>query len=181
MRKLTQEEISRKRLTLEDVKSATRLPLIVIAENVRSLYNVGSIFRTSDGALIRELVLTGYTPTPPRKEIEKTALGATNSVPWRYVPEPIDELQRLRSLGYRLACLEHTTHSIPYFEVSRDHFPMCLVIGNEVSGVSKRVLSVCDMSLEIPMYGHKHSLNVAVAYGIAIFELSKCWRTPSGH
>ena len=181
MRKLTQEEISRKRLSLEDVKSAARLPLIVIAENVRSLYNVGSIFRTSDGALVQELVLTGYTPTPPRKEIEKTALGATNSVPWRYVPDPIEELQRLRSLGYRLASLEHTTHSVPYFEVTKDHFPMCLVIGNEVTGVSKRVLSACDMSLEIPMYGHKHSLNVAVAYGVAVFELSKRWRAPSNH
>jgi 23S rRNA (guanosine2251-2'-O)-methyltransferase len=181
VQKLSHDDISRKRLRLEDVPNAKRLPLVVIADNIRSLYNVGSIFRTSDGAMIQQLILTGYTPTPPRKEIEKTALGSTDTVPWIYAQDPTDALRVFREQGFRIACLEQTTESVPYTTISPDHFPLCLVIGNEVSGVSKRVLSVCDLAIDIPMHGKKHSLNVAVAYGIALFELSRIWRSAPLH
>ena len=152
------------------------MPLVVLVDNVRSLYNVGSIFRTSDGVLIEKLILTGFTPHPPRKEIEKTALGATKSVPWEYVRNPIDAVDSLRKSGYHIACLELTDRSIPYFEVTPADFPLCLVIGNEIVGVAKDLVATSDMSLEIPMVGTKQSLNVAVAYGIASFELARIYR-----
>ncbi len=151
--------------------------MITLLDSVRSCYNVGSIFRTSDGALIRKLILTGFTPRPPRPEIEKTALGATRSIPWEYVTDPLDAAQVLTSAGYRLACLEQTDGSTDFSRLPRDIFPLCLVVGNELTGVSSRILSACDLGIEIPMHGTKHSLNVAVAYGIVIFELSRLWRS----
>jgi 23S rRNA (guanosine2251-2'-O)-methyltransferase len=177
MRKLTHAEISIKRLPVEEVENALRVPLIVLVDNVRSLYNVGSIFRTSDGAMIEKLILAGFTPHPPRKEIEKTALGSTKSVPWEYTKHPIETIQRLKERGYKICCLELTDKSIHYNDIKTSDFPICLVIGNEISGVSKEVLELCDLAIEIPMYGIKQSLNVAVAYGIAVFELARLWRT----
>jgi tRNA G18 (ribose-2'-O)-methylase SpoU len=176
MRKLSTDEISQKRVKKEPHETINRLPLTVLVDNVRSLYNVGSIFRTSDGAMVQHLLLTGYTPTPPRKEIEKTALGATDSVPWSYSDDPVASLKALKSKGVRICCLEQTDKSIPYFEIQHKDFPLCLVLGNEISGVSLSLLEQCDTSLEIPMFGKKHSLNVAVAYGIAVFHLSRTWR-----
>lgn len=175
MRKLTHDEIAAKRLSPDAIKTIERLPVVVIVDNVRSLYNVGSLFRTSDGARIEKLVLTGFSPHPPRKEIDKTALGATESVPWEYIHSPVDAARRYKSQGYTLVTLEQTDRSIPYYSVSEKSFPLCLVVGNEITGVSKEVLELCDQALEIPMYGIKQSLNVAVAYGIAIFELVKIW------
>jgi tRNA G18 (ribose-2'-O)-methylase SpoU len=177
MRKLTHAEISIKRLPVEQVENATRAPLIVLVDNVRSLYNVGSIFRTSDGAMIEKLILAGFTPYPPRKEIEKTALGSTKSVPWEYTKHPAETIRRLKEHGYKICCLELTDKSIHYNDIKTSDFPICLVIGNEISGVSKEVLELCDLAIEIPMYGIKQSLNVAVAYGIAVFELARLWRT----
>lgn len=176
MRKLTHAEISAKRASLESLKAAQRLPVAVIADNVRSLYNVGSIFRTSDGALVERLILTGFTPTPPRKEIEKTALGATLSVPWEYSKDPADAIRKLKKIGYKACCLEITDTVIPYYSIEQASFPLCLVIGNEITGVSKDALAECDMAVEIPQFGIKQSLNVAVAYGIAIFELNRIWK-----
>lgn len=181
MRKLTHEELSGRRLRQEEIPNARRLPVIALADDIRSLYNVGSIFRTSDGAFIEQVILTGYTPSPPRKEIEKTALGSTKTVPWKYVKDPLTALEDLRSKGYNLVSLELTDSSTPYTEVTRNSFPLCLIIGNEVVGVSKKVLSLCDFSMDIPMHGSKHSLNVAVAYGIALFELSRIWRAMPAH
>ena len=176
MKKLTHEEIARKRITPEETTDRNRIPIVVLVDNVRSLYNVGSIFRTSDGAMIEKLILTGYTPHPPRKEIEKTALGATKSIPWEYIASPIQALDTLRADGYRLCCLEITNESVPYFSARRADFPLCLIVGNEITGVSKELVAQCDVGFEIPMFGTKQSLNVAVAYGIAVFELSRIWR-----
>jgi len=176
MRKLTHAEISIKRLPAEQVENASRVPLIVLVDNVRSLYNVGSIFRTSDGAMIEKLILAGFTPYPPRKEIEKTALGSTKSVPWEYTKHPTETIQKLKERGYKICCLELTDRSIHYNDIKKTDFPICLVIGNEINGVSKEVIELCDLAIEIPMYGIKQSLNVAVAYGIAVFELARLWR-----
>ncbi len=179
MRKLTHDEIARKRLTLEEVSTARRIPVAALLDNVRSLYNVGSIFRTSDGAMIEKLVLTGFTPHPPRKEIEKTALGATRSVPWEYHKDPVEALTQFKDLGWKICCLELTDESIPYYDVEPSDFPLCLVVGNEIVGVSSELMKHCDRAIEIPMFGIKQSLNVAVAYGVAVFELARIWRTSS--
>jgi tRNA G18 (ribose-2'-O)-methylase SpoU len=176
MRKLSHAEIAQKRIPVADLAQAARIPLITIVDNVRSLYNVGSLFRTSDGAMIEKLVLTGFTPRPPRKEIEKTALGSTASVPWEYRKNPPEILLELKKKGYKICCVELTDSSIPYYEIAKSDFPLCLVIGNEIAGVSKEILDLSDISIEIPMFGTKQSLNVAVAYGIAVFELARIWR-----
>ena len=176
MRKLTHGEIAEKRVKTDDVENAGRIPVTVVVDNVRSLYNVGSIFRTSDGAMIQKLVLTGYTPKPPRKEIEKTALGATKSVPWEYVKNPVDAILNLREQGLIICCLELTDKSQPYFSIKPSQFPLGLVTGNEITGISKNIVASSDFAVEIPMFGVKQSLNVAVAYGVAIFELSRLWR-----
>jgi len=147
-------------------------------DNIRSLYNVGSMFRTSDGALVKKLFLCGYTPKPPRKEIEKTALHATETVPWEYRTDPLEALSTVRSSGIRICVLEQTTKSIPYHQVRKTDFPICLVIGNEIAGISQDVIAAADMAIEIPMYGMKQSLNAAVAYGIALFELVRIWKSP---
>jgi tRNA G18 (ribose-2'-O)-methylase SpoU len=176
MRKLTHAEISTKRVSEKQLEKALRIPLIVLVDNIRSLYNVGSIFRTSDGAMIEKLILTGFTPHPPRKEIEKTALGSTKSIPWEYTKHPTESIKSLKERGYRICCLELTDKSIHYNDIKTADFPLCLVIGNEISGVSKEVIELCDFAIEIPMYGIKQSLNVAVAYGIAVFELARICR-----
>jgi tRNA G18 (ribose-2'-O)-methylase SpoU len=177
MKKLSHAEISEHRTPIEKIDTVKRLPLVVVVDNVRSLYNVGSIFRTSDGAMIEKLILAGFTPYPPRKEIEKTALGATKSVPWEYVKHPVEAIAPLKHRGYKIICLELTDDSIPYYNITHEQFPMCLVVGNEITGVSKDVIEQCDGAIEIPMFGTKQSLNVAVAYGIAVFELAKIGRT----
>ena len=176
MRKLTHDEISSKRLTRELVSATERAPIIGMLDNIRSLYNVGSIFRTSDGAFIQGLYLCGYTPTPPRKEIEKTALGATATIPWSYFRDPLEGIAAARATGARICVLEHTTESVPYHRIARSDFPICLVIGNELTGISPEVVAAADMAVEIPMFGTKQSLNAAVAYGIALFDLIRIWR-----
>lgn len=173
MRKLTHDEISLKRTPIENISSARRMPVYVILNSIRSNYNVGSIFRTSDGAMIEKLYLCGYTPHPPKKEILKTALGATESVKWEYIKNPLDVIHELKSKGIKICALELTENSKPYYEISKNDFPLALVVGNEISGVSQEILDHCDFSIEIPQYGIKQSLNVAVAYGIAVYEMRK--------
>ncbi len=165
---------------MEESNSAPRVPLVVVVDSVRSLYNVGSIFRTADAARIERLVLTGFSPHPPRKEIEKTALGATKTVPWEYVRDPAEAIQACRAQGYRTLGLELTDSGVPYSSIRREEFPLCLVVGNEVTGISARVLQECDGAVEIPMFGMKQSLNVAVAFGISVYELGRIWREGSG-
>ncbi|MEO8169165.1 MAG: TrmH family RNA methyltransferase [bacterium] len=176
LRKLTHDEVAGQRLSKEVLEESERFPIYAMLDNIRSLYNVGSMFRTSDGALVRKLYLSGYTPHPPRKEIEKTALGATHTVPWEYHGAPEECISAIRRHGAKICVLEHTTASIPYHQITKNDFPVCLVVGNEITGVSSSVIATADCAIEIPMYGAKQSLNAAVAYGIAVFELVKIWK-----
>lgn len=176
MKKLSHEEIRDRKTALPGAPDE-RIPVYALLDSVRSLYNVGSVFRTSDGAGISKLILTGYTPHPPRKEIEKTALGSTASVPWEYVKNPLAALQTLRDSGTHICALEQTDKSTPYYHLPADSFPLCLVVGNEITGVSKDIIAKVDFAIHIPMYGMKQSLNVAVAYGIAVFEVGRIWMT----
>lgn len=176
MRKLTHDEIAQKRKNLEDINAAERNPIYAIADNIRSLYNVGSIFRSSDGALLKKLYLTGFTPHPPRKEIDKTALGATKTVPWIYFKNPSDAIAELKQQQMKICVVELTDRSIPYYNLNTSDFPLCLVIGNEITGVSKEIIQEADMAIEIPMFGQKQSLNVAVAYGIVLYDCLRVLR-----
>ena len=170
IRKLTHAEISTKRTSLEEISTRPRLPIYAMIDNVRSLYNVGSIFRSSDGALIEKLYLVGYTPHPPRKEIDKTALGATATVPWEYQKDPAALMRKLKNEGIKICVLELTTESKPHFELLKSDFPICLVVGNEITGISQEIIREADMAIEIPMFGTKQSLNVAVAYGVVLYD-----------
>lgn len=173
MRKLTNEEISTNRSTLETLHKIKKLPVYVILNSIRSTYNVGSIFRTSDGVMIEKLFLCGYTPHPPKKEILKTALGSTESVAWEYVKDPKEVIKNLKEKGVKICALELTDNSKNYYSAAASDFPLCLIVGNEITGVSQDLIDLCDFSIEIPQYGIKQSLNVGVAYGVAIFELRK--------
>ncbi|HRE39823.1 MAG TPA: RNA methyltransferase [Ignavibacteria bacterium] len=171
MRKLTHEEIKSRRKNLQNINEFERNPIVVVCDNIRSIFNVGSIFRTSDGAFIEKLYLCGYTPHPPRKEIDKVALGATLSVPYEYSKSPMEVVEKLKKAGYKICTLELTDNSKDYREISNEDFPICLVIGNEIEGVSKEIIDIADMAIEIPMHGFKQSLNVSVCFGIAVYEL----------
>ena len=175
IRKLHHEEIIR--TPPERIGEKPRNPLILIVDNVRSLYNVGSIFRTCDGVLAERILLSGYTPVPPRKEIDKTALGAAESVPWEYHRTAAAAVLRAKELGYTVAALEHTDQSVSCFDLTREAFPLAVVVGNEVAGIGQEALSLCDMAVEIPMHGIKQSLNVAVATGVILYE---CLRALEG-
>jgi tRNA G18 (ribose-2'-O)-methylase SpoU len=177
LRKLTPEEIARQRFSKATIPDAARAPIVGLLDNIRSLYNVGSIFRTSDGAFIQKLYLCGYTPRPPRREIEKTALGATETIPWEYHASALDAVEAARKDGATICVLEQTTRSIPYHTIQKGEFPICLVLGNEITGVSPEVVAAADIALHIPMYGTKQSLNAAVAYGIALFDLMRVWKS----
>lgn len=173
MKKLTHDQISEKRSTLETIHKVNRLPVYVILNSIRSSYNVGSIFRTSDGAMIEKLYLCGYTPHPPNKEILKTALGATESVHWEYIKDPKKIILQLKEKEIKVGALELTDNSVSYYNLTNDTYPIAIIVGNEISGVSQELLDLCDFSIDIPQYGIKQSLNVAVAYGIMIFEMRK--------
>ncbi len=161
------------RKTVEEFKGSAKMPVVVVLDNVRSMHNVGSVFRTADAFLIDAIWLCGYTPRPPHRDIHKTALGATETVDWHYEPDPLEALNRLKLDGYRLFAIEQVEKSIPLHEFS---FPsdekLAVVFGNEVTGVSAGVLELCEGSLEIPQYGTKHSLNISVAAGIVLWELA---------
>lgn len=174
MRKLRHEEIDRP--STDQVRLLPRHPVTVVLDNIRSVHNVGSIFRSSDGALVERILLTGITATPENPQMHKTALGAQDMVPWSYEPDATVVIDNLRRRGYTIAVLELTDSSIPVSTVPRDYFPLCLVIGNELSGVDQSLINQADCALEIPQYGAKQSLNVAVAYGIVIFDLIKILR-----
>ena len=168
--KKTEDELHGERPRRESTCSGERFPVILFLENIRSLYNVGSLFRTCDGARVESLYLCGYTGYPPRKEIDKTALGSADTVPWVQNSDPVAALSELKNRGYHIVALEHTRASISYTE-AKYKFPMCLVLGNEVEGVTQELLDLCDMAVEIPMYGAKESLNVSVAGGIALYHV----------
>ena len=153
-------------------------PVSVLLDNIRSLYNVGSIFRTSDAAGIEKIYLCGITGSPPRAEIHKAALGAETVVPWKYEDDALAVIRKLKASGYRIVVLEHTDSGIDYSTAEYD-YPLCLVIGHEITGISDAIVAEADAAIEIPMAGMKQSLNVAVAYGIAIFEVIRHQDTSS--
>ncbi len=169
MRKLRHEEISR--VSASTIRLVPRHPITIVLDNVRSVHNVGSIFRTSDAALIERIILTGITATPDNPQIHKTALGAQDTVPWEYKPNAASTIDDLRNSGYTVAVLELTDTPTPTTAVTRKKFPLCLVVGNELSGVDEELIAKADFALEIQQYGAKQSMNVAVAYGIAVFDL----------
>lgn len=174
MRKLVAEE---RILRWKRYRPEKRFPIAGVLDNIRSAYNVGSMFRTAECAYIAELVLCGITARPPHRKVEKTALGTTQLVPWRYFADTMEAVQALRSEGWKIAALEITDESVPIQNVKRTDFPLALVIGNEVTGVDDRVLEFADMVVEIPQYGEKESLNVAIAFGIAVYLLVEKLRT----
>ena len=167
MRKIDPDDLTRRQTPLARLP---RLPLYLILENIRSLWNVGSMFRTADGAGIAKIFLCGYTAKPPRPEITKTALGAEASVPWEAVHDPAKAVKLLQREGIPVFVLEQTDSSRSLWEVPVP-LPLGLVVGNEVEGVSAHVVSLADGAIEIPLFGVKESLNVAVACGIALFEI----------
>ena len=171
MRKLTHQEI----VTRQKSKSqATRLPLSVVLNNIRSLFNVGSIFRTANGAGVEKIWLCGYTGFPPQSQISKTALGAEQRVPWEHHDDAVAVIKKLKRQGYQIILLEQLDQSIEYheFELYSPKGPVCLVVGNEIEGVSNGLLPHCDAAIEIAMAGVKNSLNVSVAFGIVAYHLS---------
>lgn len=168
MRKLTHSELlNRQRDRLEH----PRLPLAVVLNNIRSLYNVGAVFRTADGAGIEKVWLCGCTGAPPAAQIHKTALGAELRVPWEQAESAAGVVRRLKARGYQIVLLEQTDAAVPYQEFS-PRFPSALVIGNEIEGVADELVEDCDAAVEIEMAGMKNSLNVAVAFGIVAYH----WR-----
>lgn len=144
--------------------------LAVVIHNVRSALNVGSIFRTADAAGVGKIYICGYSPTPDHEKVRKTALGAEESVPWEYHRQPSGLIAKLRKEGYQVIALEQTKTSVD-FRKFKPKFPVALIVGNEIKGVSPAILKKCDAAIEIPMRGKKESLNVAVAFGIAIYTL----------
>lgn len=175
LRKLSHSEISENRVSVESLNTAARTPLYALLDNIRSMYNVGSIFRSSDGAFLRKLYLTGYTATPEKNEVRKTALGAVETIPWEYSPNPLQVIQQLKKENVSIVTLEHTSVSIPYYDLTPDIFPACIIVGNEITGISEDIIRHTDYAIEIPMYGTKQSLNVAVAYGIVLFDLVRLY------
>lgn len=160
--------------SLEELERRPRMPVVALLDNIRSMWNVGSMFRSADGAWVEEMILAGYTATPPRKEIAKTALGSEYSVPWRHVNDPVRAIQALQKRGYQAVVLEHTTRSRAYTEIDYN-FPLVFVVGNEGVGVRDEISGACDLAVEIPQFGMKSSLNVAVAFGIMVYEIRRQW------
>jgi len=171
MRKLKITEL--KRLTPEDFKQTEKTPLIVVLDNVRSLHNVGSIFRTSDAFLIEAIYLCGITATPPHAEIHKTALGAENTVEWQYFEHTLDAVHQLKQKNYCVLAVEQAENSISIDKFQMENCRNAIILGNEVKGIDQAVMDSCDACIEIPQFGTKHSLNVSVAAGIVIWEIFK--------
>jgi len=178
MRKLSWDEIDRPEP--DELESLPRHPVRVLVHNVRSIHNVGSIFRTSDAARIEHVHLTGYTGTPDHKDLHKTALGAQDTVPWTQHDDPLPVLTSLQSQGVSIAVLEQTSNSMSPTQVSPDLYPLCLVLGNEVEGVDDNIVEMADLAIELPQYGAKISMNVGVAYGIAVYDLVRRSRSLHG-
>lgn len=162
------------RATVAEHRAAEKLPIVVILDNVRSGLNVGSIFRTADAFRLEKVVLCGITAQPPHREILKTALGSTESVDWEYLPDTVAAVQALQQQGYQVWALEQTEPKTWLQDfVPQPHQRYALLLGNEVDGVDEAALHLCNGVLEIPQFGTKHSLNVAVAAGIAMWELAR--------
>lgn len=158
-------------MTPEQFKSQDKYPLVMVLDNIRSMNNIGSIFRTCDAMNVEKLYLCGITACPPQKEIAKTALGATESVNWEYVEEVAELVRRLKEEQYTIAVVEQTDTSVMLQQVDfKQYEKLCLIVGNEVFGVTDTVLPLADLAVEIPQFGTKHSLNVTIAAGIVLWE-----------
>ena len=172
MRKLENNEL--KRMSIDDFKNASKTPLIIILDDIRSLNNIGSVFRTSDAFLIEKIFLCGITAMPPNKEINKTALGATETVTWEHYENVLEVIENLKFEGTKVFAIEQVESSIflQDFEIEKNQ-KYALVFGNEVYGVSQKAVEICDGTIEIPQLGTKHSLNIAVSAGIVIWDFFK--------
>jgi len=170
MRKLNNNELGR--LSVDQYKEIIKTPITVVLDNIRSCNNIGSVFRTSDALLIENILLCGYTATPPNKDIHKTALDAEKSVTWEYFETTEAAVMKLKSDGYRVWAVEQVENSVslPDFMPERDQ-KLALVFGNEVKGVQQEVVDLCDGAIEIPQYGTKHSFNISVSAGIVLWDL----------
>ena len=173
MRKLTMDELGRK--SIADFKMANKKPIVVVMDNIRSMHNVGSVFRTSDGFLIDGICLCGFTPQPPHRDIHKTALGATETVDWVYYENTVNAVKDLQQRGYQVYAIEQTEGSISLEQFKQLHpnvsnHPLAFVFGNEVDGVDQEVIGICEGVIEIPQWGMKHSLNISVAAAIVLWE-----------
>jgi len=172
MRKLANSELNRK--SINEFKGAEKMPVVVVLDNVRSLNNIGSVFRTSDAFLVSKVYLCGITATPPHREIQKSALGATESVDWQYFPDTLDAIHQLRSEGFTIYSIEQVDESIGLEDVSvKPGDKIAVVLGHEVKGVMEEVIELSDHCIEIDQFGTKHSLNISVCAGIVIWEVFK--------
>lgn len=171
VRKLKNIELNR--LTPEAFKSQQKIPLVIVLDNIRSLNNVGSVFRTADCLGIGKIYLCGITGKPPHRDIHKTSLGAENSIEWDYFESITALLKQLKSQDYQLCALEQTDNSIDIREFQSTDRPLALILGNEIDGVSDEAIALCDTIVEIPQFGTKHSFNVAVSAGIALWEIKQ--------
>ena len=172
MQKLKNEELER--ISAEEYKSSAKTPIVIVLDNIRSMNNIGSAFRTGDSFLVEEILLTGITAQPPHREINKTALGATESVPWQYFSQPIEAIEYLQKQNYQVLAVEQARESnkLQNFHPQADT-KYALVFGNEVKGVSEEVMSRVDGCLEIPQKGSKHSLNISVSIGIVLWDFAQ--------
>jgi 23S rRNA (guanosine2251-2'-O)-methyltransferase len=170
MRKLEMDELNRK--SVNEFRESEKTPVVVVLDNIRSMHNVGSVFRTADAFLVRAIYLCGYTPQPPHRDIHKTALGATETVEWKYFAGATEAVVALKGAGYRVFAVEQTEGSVALQEFTGlRQEPLAVVFGNEVSGVGEEALALCDGAIEIPQWGMKHSLNISIAAGIVLWEL----------
>lgn len=169
MRKLLNEELNRK--SVDEFKGASKTPFIIVLDNVRSLNNVGSVFRTADAFLVEAIYLCGITGQPPNKEIQKTALGASETVAWKYFENTMDALVELKENGYLLYAVEQAESAVMLHHFKPLKKKLALIFGNEVKGVQQEVIDGCDAVVEIPQAGTKHSFNIAVSAGIVMWDL----------
>jgi tRNA G18 (ribose-2'-O)-methylase SpoU len=170
MRKLSNSEL--KRVTLDVFRTSEKMPVVIVLDNLRSMHNVGSIFRTADAFHIEKIHLCGITATPPHREIQKTALGATESVEWSYFPEVSESLGLLKAEGFRIVAVEQMDESIQLEKFNpAEGEKLALIFGNEISGISDETITYLDLAVEIPQFGTKHSFNVTVSAGIVLWHL----------
>ena len=178
MRKLSMEELGRK--SVDEFKRSDKFPIIVVLENIRSAYNVGSVFRTSDAFLIEAIYIIGYSAKPPHKEIKKTALGAEETVTWKYFRTSADAIDELKTKKYKVYAVEQAEESYKLHSANfRQNEKIAVVFGNEVTGVEQTTIHLCDGCIEIPQLGMKHSLNIATAAGIVLWELIRSKISPA--
>ena len=178
MRKLSMEELGRK--SVDEFKQADKNPIIVVLENIRSAYNVGSVFRTADAFLIEAIYIIGYSAKPPHKEIKKTALGAEDSVEWKYFKTTAEAIDELKSIKYKVYAVEQAENSYKLHAAGfKQNERIAVVFGNEVTGVEQSTIQLCEGCIEIPQFGMKHSLNIATAAGIVLWELIRSKMSPA--